>query len=319
MTQENLATREWMRKMDLYDKDVEEIMTQMNISYPEEDFKNFSQERWDELYRLATVERFKELKDQQSRNRLQKKCDKLEKEWRRISGTKKTVVKSKSQGKKSKPVRSQEESDNLLKQGRALKKYLQKEQIWEKDLFEELVSAGVTCEDDIAKVNTQEKFDEIIRKTKVARFEELKDTQSRNRLNQKLTKFEKIWREKTGIKKTVVKKNQNDNKKKKTPTDKKIQKIQQSRDLKQWMQKQQIWEKELFNDLVRNGINNQDEIVKLDTQEKFDELVRKVRVERFTELKDKQSRNRLDKKLTKFEKLWREKTGIKKTMTKKKN
>jgi len=131
--------------------------------------------------------------------------------------------------------------------------------------------------------------------------------------------LKKFGDKKTGIKKTVVKKNQNDNKKKKTPTDKKIQKIQQSRDLKQWMQKQQIWEKELFNDLVRNGINNQDEIVKLDTQEKFDELVRKVRVERFTELKDKQSRNRLDKKLTKFEKLWREKTGIKKTMTKKKN
>ena len=98
MTSSNLSTRLWMRKKDLFDKDVEIILTsQFDIQFPEQDFKKIKDQRqWDKLYRLATVERFKELQNQESRNRLEKKLNKLEKEWRRISGVKKTVITKKT-------------------------------------------------------------------------------------------------------------------------------------------------------------------------------------------------------------------------------
>ena len=82
-----------MRKEDIYDKDLEAILAENGIEKPPGDFKNVSQKQWDEIFRRGTVERFKELKDQSSRNRLEAKMKKLEKVWRKQSGIKSTSIK----------------------------------------------------------------------------------------------------------------------------------------------------------------------------------------------------------------------------------
>merc|ERR1712087_479144 len=65
-----------------------------------------------------------------------------------------------------------------------------------------------------------------------------------------------------------------------------------------------------------NNITTADQLQGL-TQSQFDDIVRKVRVDRFSQLKDQKSRNRADKLLVTFEKAWRKSSGIKKTSIKK--
>ncbi len=45
----------------------------------------------------------------------------------------------------------------------------------------------------------------------------------------------------------------------------------------------------------------------------FDEIIRTVRVDRFSNVKDQNARQNIDKMLVKFEKIWRKESGIKKT------
>ncbi|ETO27965.1 hypothetical protein RFI_09168 [Reticulomyxa filosa] len=78
------------------------------------------------------------------------------------------------------------------------------------------------------------------------------------------------------------------------------------------MQKENIFEKELFDELVKQGITKEEDLKSV-TQTQFDEIVRKVRVEKWAELKDDTARTRLDKKLVDFEKIWRKLSGIKQT------
>ncbi len=63
-----------------------------------------------------------------------------------------------------------------------------------------------------------------------------------------------------------------------------------------------------------NNIGDAEALKEID-EDKFDEIVRKVRVDRFSQLKDQKSRNRADELLIKFEKNWR-KASIKKTSIK---
>jgi len=88
--------------------------------------------------------------------------------------------------------------------------------------------------------------------------------------------------------------------------------------LKKWMQEHNVWEKDLFDTLLANKITNEEDLKNLD-EPKFDEIVRKVRVERVAAIKDQATRTRLDKLLTNFEKEWRSLSGIKKTAIKKKD
>merc|ERR1712113_875306 len=85
--------------------------------------------------------------------------------------------------------------------------------------------------------------------------------------------------------------------------------------LKQWMRKNDVWEMALYEELMANGISDPDEIEQI-AGDKFDEIVRKVRVDRFAQLKDQKARQRADKLLVKFEKEWRKKSGIKSTSIK---
>jgi len=85
--------------------------------------------------------------------------------------------------------------------------------------------------------------------------------------------------------------------------------------LKQWMRKNDVWEMALYDELMAQGINDAEKLADVD-QEKFDDIVRKVRVDRFSQLKDQKARQRADKLLVKFEKQWRKKSGIKSTSIK---
>merc|ERR1712113_749160 len=115
-----------------------------------------------------------------------------------------------------------------------------------------------------------------------------------------MTKFEKLWRSKTGIKKTSIQKGKKDNKKK-HPKDVSSENLSGSQ-LKQWMRKNDVWEMALYDELMSRQIDDADMLKDMD-QQTFDNIVRKVRVERFSELKDQKARQRADKLLVKFEKL----------------
>ena len=63
--------KKWMRKEDIYDNDLFDILTSQGVSNPQEDFKGYTQGQFDELFRKGCVERAKELKDQKAKVRLE--------------------------------------------------------------------------------------------------------------------------------------------------------------------------------------------------------------------------------------------------------
>merc|ERR1712083_284073 len=115
---------------------------------------------------------------------------------------------------------------------------------------------------------------------------------------------EKLWRAKTGIRKSSIKKGGVDKKKKKKDPKTKENEAMATNgaELKKWMRKNDVKDPEQLKDIEQNS---------------FDEIVRKVRVDRFSQLKDQKARQRADKLLIKFEKLWRKASGIKSTSIKK--
>jgi len=94
--------KQWMRKQDIFDNDLYDILSSQGVENPEEDFKGYTQKQWDELWRKGCVERAKELKDQKAKVRLEKKMTKLEKFWRKQSGIKSTSIKKSKRKKKKK-------------------------------------------------------------------------------------------------------------------------------------------------------------------------------------------------------------------------
>ena len=69
MASENKETnlKQWMRKENIFDNDLFEILTSQGVANPQEDFKTYTQKQWDELWRKGAVERAKELKDQKAK------------------------------------------------------------------------------------------------------------------------------------------------------------------------------------------------------------------------------------------------------------
>merc|ERR1712013_543298 len=241
----------------------------------------------------------------------EKKMTKLEKVWRKQSGIKSTSIKKK--GKKEKAEKKEAENSAAAQneanaKGKDLKKYLQKNTCFSPDLLLVLVQEGVNTEEDIGDIKSNEQFDEIYRQVRVLRAKELKSNEARIRMEKMMTKFEKLWRAKTGVKKTSVKK-KSKGAKSKAPKDEANEAMASGgAELKKWMRKNDVWEMALYSELMAQDITDADQ---------FDEMVRKVRVERFAQLKDQNARNRADKLLVKFEKLWRKASGVKKTSIKK--
>ena len=58
--------KKWMQKENVYDNDIYAILTEQGVA-KDEDFKTYTQEQWDELWRRGAVERAKELKDQKAK------------------------------------------------------------------------------------------------------------------------------------------------------------------------------------------------------------------------------------------------------------
>jgi hypothetical protein len=307
----------WMRKEDIYDNDLYEILQSQGVENPLEDFKGYTQTQWDELWRRGNVERAKELKDQKAKVRLEKKLVKLEKYWRKQSGVQKSSINKEVEEKEAPPLdNSAQAQKDALKQGAELKKFLQKNQCFNPDLLMVLVGMSICCEDDIVKIDSNSTFDEVYRQVRVLRAKELKDQAAKVRMEKLMAKFEKLWRDKTGIKKSSIKGAGPKGTKKKDPKSVKNEELNTSgATLKQWMKKNDVWEMALYDELMANNISNPEELAKID-EDKFDEIVRKVRVDRFSQLKDQAARNRADKLLVRFEKEWRKSSGIKKTSIK---
>jgi len=306
----------WMRKEDIYDNDLFDILTEQGVNSPD-DFADYTQKQWDELWRRGCVERAKELKDQKAKLRLEKKMTKLEKVWRKTSGIKSTSIKKKGAKKKDAPKvdNSAAAQNEANEKGKELKKFLQKNTCFSPDLLLVLTQSDINTEADIEEIKSNEQFDEIYRQVRVLRAKDLKDNDARIRMEKMMTKFEKIWRTKTGVKKTSVKKKAKGSKKKDPKTEANEAMASDGAELKKWMRKEGVWEMALYNELMAQDITSAEQLESV-TETQFDDLVRKVRVDRFAQLKDTSARQRADKLLVKFEKLWRKASGVKKTSIK---
>merc|ERR1712129_525731 len=218
--------------------------------------------------------------------------------------------------KKEPENNSQKAQNDVLSQAADLKKYLQKNGCFMADLLMVCADSGINSEADMENIDSNKAFDEIYRQVRVLRAKELKDNAARIRMEKTMTKFEKLWRAKTGIKKSSIKKKTKKEKKKDPKTKSNEAMASGGADLKKWMRKNEIWEMELYNELMSNSISDPDQLKEVD-QDLFDTIVRKVRVEKFKDLKDKSARQRVDKLLVKFEKIWRKSSGVKSTSIKK--
>eukprot|EP00484_Ammonia_sp_Unknown_P012097 CAMPEP_0197073416 /NCGR_PEP_ID=MMETSP1384-20130603/210595_1 /TAXON_ID=29189 /ORGANISM="Ammonia sp." /LENGTH=625 /DNA_ID=CAMNT_0042512253 /DNA_START=15 /DNA_END=1892 /DNA_ORIENTATION=+ len=209
---------------------------------------------------------------------------------------------------------SKAKNATAMQEAAALKKFLQKNDCFDKDLLITLSEMGVKSEDDLSKLDSNAKYDEVYRQLRVSRAKQLKDNAARIRLEKVMTKFEKLWRSKTNIKKKSSQtQNTKSKQKKKDPKSAKNAELAgDGKELKEWMKKNKVWEKSLYDALRANNINTADNLQSLN-ETQFDDIVRKVRVDRFSQLKDQAARNRADKLLVTFEKAWRKSSGVKKT------
>merc|ERR1712129_146450 len=88
-------------------------------------------------------------------------------------------------------------------------------------------------------------------------------------------------------------------------------------DLKEWMTKNEIYDKQLEKSLISHGIASSGAIKALD-QTMFDQIVRTIRVERFAKVKGKKKKSVIDEQLVNLEKCWRKEHKKKKGGKKKK-
>ena len=77
-----------------------------------------------------------------------------------------------------------------------------------------------------------------------------------------------------------------------------------SPDLQTWMTKHKIYDQTLHDELLSRGIEDASALSHI-TQDQFDDVVRRVRMETQSKLKDKKARHAADKLLVRFEKEWR--------------
>eukprot|EP01084_Bolivina_argentea_P036170 66958_1 len=208
--------KQWLRQEDIYDNDLYDVLNSYGIRDAPKDLKKISQSKWDVIWRKCTVEKFKELKDQTSRNRLQKKMKKLEKVWRQQTGIKITSIKTnererhkntktkkkkgraqqprtkrknknkskssrtnQSSGKNTKTKKKKQHSKQpKKKRGYSLKIWMQKNGCFELELHRALLRKGVDSPKSIKNLS-ETQFDNIVRRVRVERFAELKDQAAR--------------------------------------------------------------------------------------------------------------------------------------------
>ena len=251
-----MSLRAWLKKEEVFDVDIEKYLTRFNVD-DEASLIALSKEDFNEFHRKVTVARAADLKDQAAQGRAEKKLQKLKTIWTNGNGqgvaAKVEFNKDnkdsdeKNQGGHGGNVSAQATNEALAK-ARGLKAWMQKEEIWQVDLFGALVNKGIIGEDNIAaefktKLGSRADFDEVIREVRVLKAEELKDQKSKARLEKLLSKFEKRWETMTDNKKTTIKKGMkaDQGQKKADPKQEAINDMATSgKELKTWMQKQEV-------------------------------------------------------------------------------
>ena len=86
--------------------------------------------------------------------------------------------------------------------------------------------------------------------------------------------------------------------------------------LKEWMEKNEVFEKTLYGEMLSNDVESLKQLKAL-SQKDFDGILRKVRVARHGKSKDQKKKKAIDQELVRFEQLSR-KTKTKKTKKQKK-
>lgn len=188
-----------------------------------------------------------------------------------------------------------------------LKEFLKSNDIFNKILFEVLIYKEIFTISDIKSIKEKD-FDEIKRKVRVETYKSIKIQKKQLRIDKCLDKFEKIWRKKSGILKTSI---LNFQKKTKNQVSKEPKNYKEYTKLKNYLKENNIFIRDLYDTLINENILTPNDFNKIKTNKKFDEMMTKIKVKRRNELKDIITQQRLEKKLTIFEKLWRKKTGIK--------
>ena len=226
-----MGLKEWLREIDSFDTEIYSVLSnEFGMNNMPKDLKKINTEsKWDELKRRLTVERFKQVNhDQKARQRLSDKVNKLEKVWRKETGIIKTSIQDKRKNKSIKKKKQQTKTktkkksihntatkkkskvkqkktkknikpSNVKKHKKmdALRPWMQKQGCWVQELYIQLKKKGIKSPRDLKTLN-EKKFDKIINKVRVDRFKELKDQNSKKRLENKLINFEKKWRKLSG-------------------------------------------------------------------------------------------------------------------------
>lgn len=195
------------------------------------------------------------------------------------------------------------------------KKWMQSMDIYDPELDALLSEFNVNTEDDLKNLKEKD-WNEIWRQSFVERVKAIKEQQAKSRLEKKMKKLEKLWRNKSGIKigsATSGGVSQLDS----SSASKKAENaaLNEAAELKAWLRSKEIWMKDLFSVLVSKGVNGPDDFF-LILDETMDEIKREVRVLRAQELKSNDAKMRLENILKKFEDEWRKSEGKEK---KKKN
>eukprot|EP01083_Nonionella_stella_P178608 631395_1 len=301
------VSNKWMRDHDIYDQDIESLLQEYNIQ-SESDLATLKTKDWNAIWNQCVVERAK-TSSQQSTQRLEKKMKKLEKLWRKRSGIKLANAVNTPTGPSHLNFTSASAQVYELASNEAplLKKWLKERGIWLKDLFEALVRRDINSPDEFFLI-LDSTMEEIKREVRVVRAKDTKSTEARKRLENTLKKFEDEWR-KLENKPKKKKKIYDDQKSAPTPTQTMKQAEQEElaekgKLLKDWMRSQGIWQLALYEELLNVNVTSPADLALLKPKE-CNAVIRKVKVVRFSTLKNQNSRVMAEKLLVKFEKLYK--------------
>merc|ERR1712113_70292 len=91
--------KNWLKKNNLLEQVVFQVLRDNGIEDPESDFANLSEKKWMAIKRECTVRNTSQVNhDTKARQRFEKKLNKIEKVWREQSGIKPTSIQYKGDG-----------------------------------------------------------------------------------------------------------------------------------------------------------------------------------------------------------------------------
>eukprot|EP01084_Bolivina_argentea_P004698 8911_1 len=233
---ESWELKNWLKKNNLFEQVVFEVLWDNGIEDPECDFAYIKEKQWKAIKRECTVRNTSQVNhDTKARQRFEKKLGKIEKVWRQQSGIKPSSIQYNEDGsvktrdeskRKKKPakyiygvgvktqrikdVNESKKNNSSKKKSKPktlpLKEWLRQEDMYDNETYSVLIECGIkNAPKDLKKISSEKKWDAIYRRLTVERFKQTNhDQKSRMRLQKKLNKLEKIWRKESGIIKTSI-------------------------------------------------------------------------------------------------------------------